>query len=90
MPHTNCKPPGSNLYTGIFLGETGYSMCDAVSCITWNCIGLALSQPNRQSDQKLVGHVVIQVKGMCRRGGKLFYTQDPSLRSSAFMQPKFK
>lgn len=90
MPHTNCKPPGSSLYICIFPRETGYSICDAVSRITWNCEGLALSQPNRQSDQKLVGHVAIQVKGMWRSGGKLFYTQDPSLRSSAFKQSKFK
>jgi len=86
MPHTYCKSPGSNLYTGIFLGETGYGMYDAVSRIMWNCEGLEPSQPNRQSYQKLVGHVAVQVKGMWRRGGKLFNTQDPSLRSSAFKQ----
>ena len=90
MPHTKCKPPESSLYTHIFLAENGYSTCDAVPRITWNCKGLALSQPKRAVDQKLVGHVAIQVKGMCRSGGKLFYTQDLSLRSSAFKQPKFK
>lgn len=70
MPHTNCKPPGSSLYTCIFLRETGYSTCDAVSHITWDCEGLALSQPKRQSDRKLVGHVAIQVNGMWRSGGE--------------------